>query len=480
MPGLCGDIIEKYLRHLKNEQLYVVGGAIRDRILKRHSADIDIVLPSRTREVAVDFANKTGGAYILLDDESHRKTERVVVKSCGEAFIFDFTRMLGASIKEDLGKRDFTINAMALLLEDYLEDRFDLLIDPFGGKRGIFGKKIRILSEDSFDDDPLRMLRALRFAGQLGFSVDMKTRESIIRNHHGLKKVSWERTRDEFFKILSLSPCSPYIVDMDSLGLLEEILPEILSMKGVHQNNYHHLDVWGHTLLTLENVDVVINNPRNYFAGYSPKIKEYLRTELVPGRCRESIIKLAALLHDSGKPETANGNVNSRIRFIGHEDAGRKIAEKVARRLKLSNRETRLVTDLVGGHMRLINLSLLDSLSHKAILRFFRKHPEEFWAYFILFLADSMAALGPDARENRMSENKKIVRNMLDQYYCRFKPRMEKPRLVTGKDLIDTFDLYPGPLLGRILTIVGEVQVEGCVRNREEALRYVKEIIGSN
>ncbi|MDO9529007.1 MAG: HD domain-containing protein [Syntrophales bacterium] len=473
-------MIENYLKHLENKPLYVVGGAIRDRILKRYSSDIDIVLPYGTHEVAVDFADKTGGAYILLDDEPHQKTERVVIKSYDETFVFDFTKMRGASIKEDLEKRDFTINAMALPLVDYLEDRLDLLIDPFDGRDGIRGKKIEMLTEGSFKDDPLRMLRALRFAGQLGFSVDMKTRKSIIRNRCELKKVSWERIRDEFFKILSLSPCTPYIVDMDGLGLLEEILPEILSMKGVCQNGYHHLYVWEHILLSLKNIDIVMNNPEDYFAGYSLNLKEYLKTELVLGRSRDSIIKLATLLHDSGKPETASKNVDGCVKFIGHEDAGSKIAEKVARRLKLSNKEISFVKDLVGNHMHLINFSFLDSLSQKGVLRFFRKNPEEFWAYFILFLADSMAALGPDVPGDRVSENKKMTKEMLDKYYHEFKPRSEKPRLVTGQDLIDKFDLSPGPFLGRILTKVEEFRIEGRIKDREEALRYVEEIIGNN
>jgi poly(A) polymerase len=480
MLGLCGDMIKNYLKHLKDEKLYVVGGAVRDRILKRYSPDIDIVVPSDADEVAFDFAEKTGGAYILLDDQLHQKTERVVIKSYDKTFVFDFAKMRGASIKEDLEKRDFTINAMALPLAHYLEDRFDLLIDPFGGQDGICRKKIEMLTDGSFKDDPLRMLRALRFAGQLGFAVDMKTRKSIIRNRCKLQKVSWERIRDEFFKILSLSPCIAHIVDMDGLGLLEEILPEVLSMKGVHQNGYHHLYVWEHTLLSLKNIDTVINNSEDYFAGYSLNLKEYLKTELVFGRSKDSVIKLAALLHDSGKPETASKNAEDCGKFIGHEDAGRRIAEKVARRLKLSNKEISFVNDLVGNHMHLINFSFLDSLSQKGILRFFRKNPEEFWAYFILFFADFMAALGPDVPEDRMSKNKKMTKEMLDKYYHGFKPQIEKPRLVTGRDLIDTFDLPPGPLLGRILTKVEEVQMEGCIKDREEALRYLKEIIGNN
>jgi len=477
---LCGNMIKNYLRHLKDEELYIVGGAIRDRILKRYSPDIDIVFPYGTHEVAVDFADKMGGAYILLDDEPRQKTERVVIKSHDETFVFDFAKMRGASIKEDLEKRDFTINAMALPLVDYLENRFDLLIDPFGGQDGICRKKIEMLTDGSFKDDPLRMLRALRFAGQLGFAVDMKTRKSIIRNRRELKKVSWERIRDEFFKILSLSPCIPHIVDMDGLGLLEEILPEILSMKGVHQNGYHHLYVWEHILLSLKNIDIVMNNPEDYFAGYSLNLKEYLKTELVFGRSKDSIIKLATLLHDSGKPETASKNVDGCVKFIGHEDAGRRIAEKVTRRLKLSNREISFVKDLVGNHMHLINFSFLDSLSQKGVLRFFRKNPEEFWAYFILFFADSMAALGLDVQVNRMSKIRKITKEMLDKYYHEFKPRIEKPRLVTGKDLIDTFDLSPGPFLGRILEKVEEIQMEGRIKDREEALRYVEEIIGND
>lgn len=480
MPESCGDMIENYLKHLENEALYVIGGAIRDQILERYSPDIDIVVPSGVDEVALGFARKSGGTYILLDDEPHRKTERVVIKLHDGTFVFDFAEMLGTSIEEDLEKRDFTINAIALPLMDYLEGRFDLLIDPFGGRDDIREKKIVVLTDESFRDDPLRMLRAFRFAGQLDFEIDVKTRKSILQNRGRLKEVSWERIRDEFFKILSLSSCIPFIVDMDGLGLLEMILPEILSMRGVHQNGYHHLDVWEHTLLTLENVEGVIKNSEDYFAGYSLKLKEYLDSESVSGRSKEGVIKLATLLHDAGKPETVSKDVDGRVRFLGHEDAGERIAEKVARRLKLSNREIGFVKDLVGNHMYLINFSFLNSLSQKGILRFFRKHPEEFWAYFILFLADSMAALGPDVPDDRTPKIKKMTRDMLDKYYHGFKPRAEKPRLITGKDLIDKFDLPPGPFFGRILTKVEEAQMEGSIKNREEAIKYVEKIISNN
>ena len=251
-------------------------------------------------------------------------------------------------------------------------------------------------------------------------------------------------------------------------------------MRGVHQNGCHHLDVWGHTLLTLENVEVVIKNPEDYFAEYSLKLKEYLDSESPSGRSKESVIKLGTLLHDSGKPETVSKDVDGRVRFLGHEDVGKGIAEKVTRRLKLSNREIGFVKDLVGDHMYLINFSFLDSLSQKGILRFFRKHPEEFWAYFILFLADSMAAFGPDVPDDRVPKIKKMTREMLDKYYHGFKPRAEKPRLITGKDLIDKFDLPPGPFFGRILTKVEEAQMEGSIKNREEAIRYVEKIISDN
>jgi poly(A) polymerase len=470
-------MIENYLKHLENKQLYVVGGAIRDRILIRRSPDIDIVVPSGVHEVALSFARKSRGTYILLDDEPHRKTERVVIKSHDGIFVFDFAEMLGTSIEEDLEKRDFTINAIALPLMDYLEGRFDLLIDPFGGRDDIREKRIVVVTDKSFRDDPLRMLRAFRFAAQLGFEIDMKIRKSILQNHGRLKEVSWERIRDEFFKILSLSPCVPYIVDMDGLGLLEVILSEILSMRGVYQNGYHHLDVWEHTLLTLENIEVVMKNPEDYFAGYSLKLKEYLDYESVSGRSKESVIKLATLLHDSGKPETVCKDVDGRVRFLGHEDAGKMIAEKVARRLKLSNREISFVKDLVENHMYLLNFSFLNSLSQKCILRFFRKHPEEFWAYFILFLADSMAALGSDVPDDRVPKIKKMTRDMLNIYYQEIKPRVEKPRLITGRDLIDKFDLPPGPFLGRILTKVEEAQMEGSIRNREEAIKYVEKLL---
>ena len=470
-------MVESYLKHLDDKHLYVVGGAIRDRILKRYSPDIDIVVPSDAHEVALNFARKSGGTYILLDDEPHQKTERVVVKLHDENFVFDFAKMRGTSIEEDLKKRDFTINAMALPLKDYIEGRFDLLIDPLKGRDDIREKKIVVVTDESFRDDPLRMIRAFRFAAQLGFKIDLKTRKSVTRNRARLRDVSWERIRDEFFSILSVSSCTRFVVDMDGLGLLEAIFPEILSMKGVRQDGYHHLDVWGHTLLTLENVEIVMGNSENCFGEYAPNLREYLDSGFVSGRSRKSIIKLAALLHDSGKPETRSEGTDGRTRFLGHENAGEKIAEEAALRLKLSNKEVGFAKELVGDHMYLLNLFLLSSLSSKTIFRFFRKHPEEFWAYLVLFLADSMATLGPDVPGDRMPEIKRMTDEMLAIYYQEIKPRVEAPPLITGSDLIDRFGLSPGPFLGKILKRVEDAQMEGVIKDMEEAVRYVEKII---
>ena len=472
-------MIKDHLEYLRILPLYIVGGTIRDRILKRYSPDIDIVVPSDTCKVALDFARKSGGSYVLLDDNPLQKMERVVVKSEKGALLFDFAKMQGESIEEDLRKRDFTINAMAIPLEDYLKDSFDVLIDPLGGLADLHKKRISVLSDESFEDDPLRMLRAFRFAAQLDFQIDMKTRKSITLNSGMLKDVSWERVRDEFFKILFVDPCIPFIVEMDKLRLLEVIFPEILFMKGARQNGYHHLDVWGHSLLTLENVEIVLRNPEDYFAGYSLNLKEYLDSGSVSGRSVKSIIKLTALLHDVGKPETKNSGADGRVMFHGHEDVGKRIAEEVVRRLKLSRREIGFVKDLVGGHMYLINLSFMDSLSKKGTLRFFRKHPGEFWAYFILFIADSMAARGSDVPVDRIPKTISMVKKMLNKYYEQIKPRSETSRLITGRDLIDKFDLSPGPLLGKILNDIEDARMEGKIKEKEEALKYVEKIIAA-
>lgn len=472
------NMLEDYLKHLKGLPLYIVGGTIRDRILKRYSHDIDIVVPSGAHEVALDFARKSCGSYVLLDDDPRWKVERVVVKSDEGILLFDFAKMQGGSIEEDLAIRDFTINAVAISLEDYLKGCFDSLIDPLGGLADIHDKRIVVLSDESFKDDPLRMLRAFRFAAELGFEVDPGTRKSIARNRHRLQEVSGERIRDELFKILSRETCISFIVEMDKLGLLEAIFPEILSMKGTSQNGYHHLDVWGHSLLTLENVEAVLQNPEDYFGGYCPNLREYLDFGSVSGRLTKSIIKLTALFHDVGKPETKSVGAGGRVMFPGHEDAGRRIVDAVAGRLRLSRKETGFVRDLVGGHMHLSNLSFMDSLSTKVILRFFRKYPGEFWAYFILFIADSMAARGGEAPLDRAQKTLLMTKEMLDRYYREIKPRVETPPLITGRDLIDKFGLSPGPLLGRILNDLENARLEGDIRDRDEALRYAEKIIG--
>lgn len=473
---------ERYLESLKwflkkGYDLYVVGGAVKDRLLGRPVTDIDILVPPPCADVASVFAGKWGGTRFSLGEKPREKTERVVIKTTAGHLVFDFSGMRGASVEEDLGRRDFTINAMALAMKDFMDRRFDHLLDPFQGREDICKRRIRAVSDDAFTEDPLRLLRAFRFSAELDYEIESATLAAMMRHRDLLRGVSGERIRDELFRILSVSDAAGPIRHMDEMRLLEVVFPEFPAMKGVEQDRFHFLDVWQHSLLALEKVEKVFQEPGRYFASHAGEFSRYLADGFVPGRKKKALIKLVSLFHDVGKPEKLTRDREGRIHFYGHASAGSILMEKAARRLRLSNDEIRFLVGLVERHMALIHLSSLDSVSRKSITRFFVRSGRDFWAHFLLFFGDSLATFGPRMTDEGMDKMIGMAEAMIEIYFREIRPLMEKPRLLTGGELIAQFGLGPGPAIGQILRRLEEARLEGGIRDRDQAIEYVRTLL---
>jgi tRNA nucleotidyltransferase/poly(A) polymerase len=454
-------------------KVYLVGGFLRDYFLGRTGMDFDFAVSKGALRFSRRFSRKIKGAFVVLDKE--RGCARVVKKENGRLLTFDFADFRVRTLRGDLSHRDFTINAMAVDLARLhpAKPLAKQLIDPCGGAGDLRRKTIKMISAKSFREDPLRLLRAFSLKAALGFQIDKATISQIRKDKALLSDTSPERVRDELFKILDTPCAAPIFKAMDRIGLLRQVVPQIHIMEKVTQGGYHHLDVWPHSLETLAQLEKVFEEFKN-----DEDVAPYLMAPFAGSRRRFALIKLAALLHDIGKPQTKRKE-QGRVSFHGHEHVGKNIVRSVARMLKLSTRERYALEDMVRWHLRPGYLSNFKSPSERAVFRYLRDTKQEAASTLLLSLADQRSTRGPLTSEEDQRHHEKIVRSVLRRYFEKTK---EKPfvRLMTGHDLIKTLKLKPSPVFAKILAEVEEKQILGKIKTKKEALELAKKIAGES
>ncbi len=457
------------------EESYVVGGAVRDSLIGFvPSADIDLAVQGDGFAIARDIAGVMGPGAAFVPLDSDRGTGRVVLTE-REAVTVDVSSFKGPDIYSDLRGRDFTINAVAVKISDVLQSGMTALLDPLAGVTDIKEKRIRMCSNDSFVDDPVRILRAFRFSSALGFGITPETAARIRPSVDSLANIAQERIRDEFIAVLSCDSSVAALKEMDRYGVLDVILPELRPMRGCGQNEYHHLDVWEHSLEAIERLEWVIAHRTQLFDDATEDIVTYLAGEPVLGRPRTALLKLVALFHDSGKPSTRTLDATGRIRFLGHEKISRDIFLTVGQRLKLSKREIEIVGSLIEGHMRPIILTN-DSVSRRAVYRLCRRFDKDLIGLLLVFLADLSATRGPARPTGEEARALEKIREVLK---WRLDMKTRRPPLLNGHDLMITFGIAPGPYLGTLLNRLAELQDCGRISTKEQALEFAKALIES-
>jgi len=478
MPLLLNPEDKKLLQSVsrfsktKKLRLYLVGGYLRDIILKRRrvNPDIDFCLLRGAIDFGRSLNRKLKAGFVVLDKE--HGSCRLVKKIKGKVYTLDFSDWRGPTIKDDLLHRDFTINTLAIDLADILAAKIGRCswLDPYGAVRDLKLKTIRIINPRAFDEDPLRVLRAFSLAAIFGFKIEPRTLRLAKSKAKKLKNTSGERIRDELFKILD-NPCSwKYLAEMDRLGILKFVIPEIEVMRGVYQGPYHHLDVWKHTLETLRQLDLLLAELKN-----KRQITAYLDKVISSERRRYCLIKLGALLHDIGKPKARRRKGKKTI-FHGHERMGCVISVKICQRLRLSNDEWNALQKMIFWHLRPGYLGDNEELSRRAIFRYLRDTAAEAVSVLLISLADQRATRGPLTTRAARLQHEKICHQLIAEY---FKKQNEKPqvRLITGDDLIREFKLTPSPLIGKILREMEELQAIGKIRTKQDAIKATKELL---
>jgi poly(A) polymerase len=429
---------------------YVVGGFVRDICLRRPSKDIDIVTVGSGIELAAAVAAKLGkGAHLSV----FRTFGTAQVKGAGlemefvgarkESYNRDSRKPVveDGTLEDDLNRRDFTINAMAISLNP---DDFGQLLDPFGGLGDLESLTIRTpLNPDiTFDDDPLRMMRAVRFASQLGFFIHPDTFEAIARNVQRLAIVSQERITDELNKII-LSPRPSIGFDLlDRTGLLPLIIPELSALKGVEtREGIGHKDNFAHTLLVLDNV---------------------------ARQSQDLWLRWSAILHDIAKPAVKRWDNRMGWTFHNHNYVGARMVNTIFRRLRLpTDAKLRYVQKMVDLHMRPIILSD-EEITDSALRRLLFDAGDDFEHLMILCEAD-ITSKNP-VKVRRYLENFRLVRKKMTAIEEKDRVRNFQPP-VSGEEIMSTFGLSPSPPVGRLKTALKDAILDGIIPNEYEAAR---------
>ena len=471
-----GPIVEALaaLSREKSSPCYIAGGTIRDWFMGVESQDLDITVGRDSFGWAGALARKLGGTFVPMD------VEEDVARVVWQGICVDFSsfREGAKSIEEDLLKRDFTINNMAVQFPTQVPASWDSveppeILDPGGGQKDLQDKIIRSTSAAVFVSDPLRLLRAYRFMAKFGLRIEPYTEKQIREHIHLLYLAAAERIVFELDAIMSVPDAIETIEAMHDNAVLEELIPELYMGLGVKQPSSHHLDVFGHGIAALKHMETVQKDPGAYFPGQGELFREYLQRDR-----RRILLKWAALFHDLGKPEThaIREDRNGRITFYNHDKEGARIFDIIAARFKWRRDDRDFVSRLISIHMwpfHLNNARKKTGLTPRAYLRLIKTTEEEYPGLFMLAMADSLAGCGAGKPPGMEEDIANLFYDVETVYRETIRPVLKK-RLLTGNDLIAVFGLAPGPAFREIFDCLESAQVEGKVQDKDQALLWVK------
>ena len=482
-PPEIGAILNKLKAFFLGRSVpaFLVGGYIRDYLRGTPNKDIDVAVIGDPTSLAKALADTFGGVFVPLG-QAHQVARVVVRPKDDVGWTVDVSGIEG-SIYTDLARRDFTVDGMALALEDWDDSGWaESIIDPFSGKEDLSHGILRAIKPTVFGDDPARLLRAVRLAAKLGLSLEPHTARLIEQQAPLVSSIPGERARDELLTILSLTGAKVHLETLDELGLLCCIIPELGMTKGVEQPKEHYWDVFDHSIHSVEAVERVTpaqdternGDPVSSQVPWDLTMEEHFSQEISDGHTRRTILKLGALLHDIGKPQTKMVDAKGKTRFLGHHTLGASMSRDISRRLRLSNRGSDTICGLVKYHLRPLQMSQGgDPPTPRAIHRYFRDLDDVGIDTLYLSLADHLAARGPDLSMDGWQRHAELIAHILEIGTHKQSPE-KMPRLITGHDLIQEFGLSPGPLIGILLEDLQDAQVMEEVSTRPEALAWTR------
>jgi tRNA nucleotidyltransferase/poly(A) polymerase len=428
----------KDLNQLSNgeQKIYYVGGAVRDLVLGRENKDIDLLCEKETFKVARQWAAMKHGSFYILDDE--RGTARVILSQNGNRLVYDFARQQGETLLADLSARDFTINAMAIDLDD-----LGTVIDPLNGQKDLAEKKLRCCSESSFSIDPVRVIRAFRYAAAYDLRIMEETRVLLRNSISGLEAISPERKRDEFFKLLDLDDPIPAVIQMRKESVLRQL--------GIPDTDKVEYGIASFIALFFNGKEVFGNGISD--EAVQVLIRQYLESRQIRNTSERNLRQLLlfySLIMDS------------EIESI----------ENISQQLLLTNDEIQHVTTLKQN--RIETLSLLskgEGISRRELYQFFSRTNSAGLDLCLIAIAE--------ANSTQQKELFTLASGKIFDTWFNHPEVVNPVLLLTGKDLMFTFDLTPGPAIGKLLALLKEEQAAGTISDRQQAVEWLEPFVNS-
>jgi poly(A) polymerase len=447
---------------------WLVGGAVRDRLLRRPTSDFDVVVAGDVVACARGVARGARGHAFELSEAFG--AWRVVAHD--RSWQLDLMALEGATIEQDLRRRDLTVNAIAEPLGggDH--------VDPFGGMEDLRARILRAVSGSAFLDDPLRVMRLARLACELNFEIELGTAEAARAVAPRLTAVSPERVFEELKRLICADRAPDGIGLLGSLGAAAAVLPELDALDGVDQSRFHHLDVLGHTRLVLAETIELVDDPEGLCESDNQASALYplLEAPFANGLTRGQALRFGALLHDIAKPQTRDVTDEGRVTFMGHDRAGAELGASILRRLRASEKLCGYVAGLTLHHLRLGFLVHHVPLSRRDIYDYLLSCSPIGVDVTLLSVADRLATRG-DNSEQAIAKHLALASTMLTEALA-WEANPPRPP-IRGDELVRALGIKPGPRVGGLLAELQAQAFSGEVHTREQAIDRARQLVAS-
>jgi poly(A) polymerase len=449
----------------RHGQAWLVGGAVRDALLGRATPDFDLAVQGDARGLARELGRRAGGHAFQLSEQFGAWR----VRSHDQQWQVDLTPLMGETLEQDLRRRDLTINAIARGLDADDSE----LIDPCGGAGDLEAGRLRAVGDDAFSADPLRVLRLVRMAAELGFTPEPETLRLAAVSAPALAEVAAERVFAELRLTLITDLAVAGLELARSIGATAVVLPELDALRGLPQSDYHHLDVYNHTLATLQaTIDLQRAPAASFGELLAPALAEVLDEPLANELTRGDALRFGALLHDIAKPLTYARGAEGRPTFFEHDVRGAQLATEILTRLRASERLISHAAALTRHHLRLGFLVHKRPLSARTVYNYLAICEPVEVDVTVLSVADRLATLGRNS-ERAVALHLELAREMLADalQWRRSRPRPPVP----GDELARALGITQGPQLGRLLAELTEAAYAGEIEGDEAIVAHARE-----